>query len=37
MQRQAAEFSRLGVLTKDVSGDLGPYFESALVAEVMKG
>jgi sulfonate transport system substrate-binding protein len=37
MQRQAAEFSRLGVLTRDVSADLGPYFETALVAEVTKG
>ena len=36
MKRQAATFHTLGVLTKDVSADLGPYFESALVAELNK-
>jgi sulfonate transport system substrate-binding protein len=37
MQRQAATFHQLGVLTKDVSGDLAPYFDQALVASVAKG
>ena len=36
MQRQAATFFKLGVLTKDVSGDLGPYFNQDLVASVVK-
>ncbi len=36
MKRQAATFHTLGVLTKDVSADLGGYFESALVAEMNK-
>jgi sulfonate transport system substrate-binding protein len=34
MQRQAATFHTLGVLTKDVSGDLGPYFDRSLAAEM---
>lgn len=37
MQRQAATFHQLGVLTKDVSGDLAPYFDQTLVAGVAKG
>ena len=37
MQRQAAAFYSLGVLTKDVSGELGPYFEGQLVAQVLAG
>jgi sulfonate transport system substrate-binding protein len=37
MQRQAATFHQLGVLTKDVSGDLAPYFDQALVAGITKG
>lgn len=37
MQRQAATFHQLGVLTKDVSAELGPYFDQALVASIAKG
>ncbi len=36
MQRQAATFHKLGVLTKDVSADLGTYFDGTLVAELNK-
>lgn len=36
MQRQAATFNTLGVLTKDVSGELGQYFDRSLVAEMTK-
>ena len=36
MQRQAATFNKLGVLTKDVSADLGPYFDTTLVVELTK-
>jgi sulfonate transport system substrate-binding protein len=34
MQRQAATFHSLGVLTKDVSAELGPYFDRSLAAEM---
>ena len=36
MQRQAAEFYKLGVLTKDVSADLPHYFDVALVESVTR-
>ena len=36
MQRQAATFFKLGVLTKDVSAQLPAYFDSSLVASVAK-
>ncbi|CAN5799601.1 ABC transporter substrate-binding protein [soil metagenome] len=36
MQRQAATFNKLGVLTKDVSGELGDYFDRSLVADMAK-
>lgn len=37
VKRQARAFNQFGVLTRDVSGELDGYFESALVAEVLKG
>lgn len=37
VKRQAKAFNQFGVLPRDVSGELGDYFESALVAEVLKG
>ena len=37
MKRQAATFAQLGVLTKDVSGELGDYYAGDLVAEIQKG
>jgi sulfonate transport system substrate-binding protein len=37
MKRQAATFAQLGVLTKDVSGELGDYFAGDLVAEIQNG
>jgi sulfonate transport system substrate-binding protein len=37
MQRQAATFFKLGVLTKDVSTELGPYFDPAFAAAIAKG
>lgn len=36
MQRQAATFNKLGVLTKDVSGELGAYFDRSIAAEMAK-
>ena len=36
MQRQAATFNKLGVLTKDVSGELGGYFDSSIAADMAK-
>ncbi len=36
MQRQAATFNKLGVLTKDVSGELGDYFDRSIAAEMAK-
>ena len=36
MQRQAATFNKLGVLTKDVSGELGDYFDRSLAADMAK-
>lgn len=36
MQRQAREFHRLGVLQRDVSGDLGPYFDQSVLQSVTR-
>jgi sulfonate transport system substrate-binding protein len=36
MQRQAATFNKLGVLTKDVSGELGDYFDRSIAADMAK-
>ena len=36
MQRQAATFNKLGVLTKDVSGELDAYFDRSIAAEMAK-
>jgi sulfonate transport system substrate-binding protein len=37
VKRQAKAFNQFGVLTRDVSGELDGYFESALVAEAARG
>jgi sulfonate transport system substrate-binding protein len=37
MQRQAATFFQLGVLKKDVSAELGGYFDGTLVEQALKG
>lgn len=37
MQRQAATFYQLGVLKKDVSAELGGYFDGTLVEQALKG
>jgi sulfonate transport system substrate-binding protein len=36
MQRQAATFSKLGVLTKDVSGELDTYFDRSIALDMAK-
>jgi sulfonate transport system substrate-binding protein len=36
MQRQAATFNKLGVLTKDVSGELGDYFDRSIAGDMAK-
>ncbi len=36
MQRQAAAFNKLGVLTKDVSGELGAYFDRSIAADMAR-
>jgi sulfonate transport system substrate-binding protein len=36
MQRQAQAFAQFGVLTRDVSGELGQYFEQSLVEQAAK-
>ena len=36
MQRQAQTFNKLGVFTKDVSGELGDYFDRSFVIEMAK-
>jgi sulfonate transport system substrate-binding protein len=36
MQRQAQTFNKLGVLTKDVSGELGDYFDRSIAGDMAK-